>query len=162
MRDGKGEAGMDEQVVAFMLGSEEYGIEISRVREIIVYKGATPMPKAPAYMDGIVDIRGMIIPVIDLGAKLSVATNRDEAEGHALVVECGEQQVALRVDRVTEVRFISETQIEWTDKIEMPGNKGDRSIRGVGKIDGQLCILLDVDQLFSQAEWAKLGETVAE
>ncbi len=151
---------MDEQVVAFMLGSEEYGIEISRVREIIVYKGATPMPKAPAYMDGIVDIRGMIIPVIDLGVKLGVATQQEE-EKHALVVECGKQQVALRVDRVTEVRFIADEQIDWTDKIEMPGSKGDRSIRGIGKIDSKLCILLDVDRIFSQDEWTKLGEASA-
>lgn len=145
---------MAEQVVAFVLGSEEYGIEISRVREIIVYQGATPMPKAPKYMDGIVNIRGMIIPVIDLGLKLGVATNKGET-CHALVVECGEQQIALSVDRVAEVRLLEDSQIEWNERRDV---KGDGSIRGVGKIGGELCILLDVDRLLTQDELQTLGD----
>ena len=145
---------MAEQVVAFRLGSEEYGIAIDRVREIIVYQGATPMPKAPKYMDGIVNIRGMIIPVIDLGLKLGVATKKGET-CHALVVGCGKQQIALSVDSVEAVRLIDDKQIEWNERRDA---KNDGSIRGVGKMDGELCILLDVDRLLTPDELQTLGE----
>jgi len=145
---------MSAKIVSFILGKEEFGIDIARVREIIVYKGATKMPKLPEYMEGIVNIRGRIIPVVDMKRKLSIA-GKTVDEQYAMIVEIGSQLVAMLVDQVNEVQEITDDNIEVA-----PGicSAECQIICGIGKIGERLCILLDVDAVLTADEVFVLGK----
>ena len=147
---------MSEKVVSFVLGKEEFGVDISKVREIIVYRGATKMPNVSEYVEGIVNIRGKIIPVVDMKCKLSIV-GETAAERYAMIVEIGNQQVAILVDQVKEVQEISDENIEAPPTIS---EVECQMIRGIGKIGERLCILLDIDAVFAKDEVIKLGRIV--
>lgn len=136
----------EEQFVSFLIGKEEYAVSITQVREIIQYRGTTKLPKTPDYMEGIINLREKIIPVIDVAKRLGLPASRLE-DRKALVIEAAGQEIGMVVDAVTEVIKIPDESIEAA-----PGMAGKGYIRGIGKIQQRLIILLDVDGLFSQAE----------
>lgn len=136
----------EEQFVSFLIGKEEYAISITQVREIIQYKGTTKLPKTPDYMEGIINLRGKIIPVIDVAKRLCLPTSKQE-DRRALVIETAGQEIGIVVDAVTEVIKIPDESIEAA-----PGMAAKGYIRGIGKIKQRLIILLDVDDLFSPSE----------
>ncbi len=140
----------EEQLVLFSLGNEEYAISITQVKEIIQYKGATKIPSIPEYMEGIINLRGKIIPVIDLALRLKVATTKT-GDKRALVIETAEREIGLVVDEVSEVIRISDSDIE-----PPPTRTGSGYIRGIGKERDRLLILLDVDKLFDEEEMQEL------
>lgn len=134
----------EEQLVLFRLGNEIYGISITQVKEIILYKEATKIPNTPSYMEGIISLRGKVIPVVSLAIKLEM----NEAKGtekRALIVETGNKDVGILVDDVTEVIRLQESAIELP-----PTTTSNKYVRGIGKVDDRLLILLDVDELFSE------------
>ncbi|MDD4599462.1 Chemotaxis protein CheW [bioreactor metagenome] len=143
-----------EQLVVFQLAAEEYAIPISQVKEIIRYNGTTKLPNAPGYMDGIINLRGKVIAVVDLAKKFAVATERSTAK-QALIVETAGQEVGLVVDAVTEVIRLDETQIEAANGIA----QSSEFIRSIGKADKRLLIILDLNKLFTQEELAVLGDS---
>ena len=125
--------------LTFALGKEEYGLEILKVREIIGYMDITAVPRTPGYVKGVINLRGQVIPVIDLRAKFSM-----EAAPRT------EQTCIIVVDRVSEVLNIA------GDKIEEPPSF-DSSVHvdfimGMGKIGESVKILLDIDKVLSSAE----------
>jgi purine-binding chemotaxis protein CheW len=136
-----------EQLVVFQLATEEYAIPISQVKEIIRYNGATKLPNTPGYVDGIINLRGKVLPVIDLAGKFALLTARS-SEKQALIVEAAGQELGLVVDTVTEVLHMEETSIEAASGIA-PSNE---FIRAIGKVDKRLLIILDLNKLFSQEE----------
>jgi len=136
-----------EQFVVFQLANEEYAIPISQVKEIIRYNGATPIPNAPEYMDGIISLRGKILAVINLAGKFALFTGKNSTR-QALIVEAAGQEVGLVVDAVTEVLRLEENAIEAANGIA----QSKAFIRAIGKVDKRLLIILDLSQLFSQEE----------
>ena len=86
-----------EQLVVFQLATEEYAVPIEQVKEIIHYKGATKLPSTPGYMDGIISLRGKVLPIIDLAEKFALLTEKSAAK-QALIVEVAGQEVGLVVD----------------------------------------------------------------
>ncbi len=143
------------KIVSFKLGSEEYGIDIFKIKEILDYQGATKLPNSPGYMEGVVNIRGAIIPVIDLKVKLGIR-GEQAAERTAVIVELGNMQVAMLVDAVKEVQELDERNIESTPEFSSCPNC--KSIQGIGKIGDQICILLDIDTVLTQLEITKIEE----
>lgn len=135
-----------EQVVVFSLGSEEYAVAISQVREIIRYQGATKIPNVAEYVQGIINLRGKIITVVDLARKLALDAQPNAAERRALLLETAGKDLAVLVDEVSEVRWLDEDSIERAAAESL--NSGD-VIRGVGKDGERLIILLDVTRLFA-------------
>lgn len=136
----------EEQLVLFRLGKEIYGISITQVKEIILYKEATKIPNTPSYMEGIISLRGKVIPVVSLAIKLEM----NEAKGtekRALIVETGNKDVGILVDDVTEVIRLQESAIELS-----PTTTSNKYVRGIGKVDDRLLILFNVDELFSEDE----------
>jgi len=136
-----------EQLVVFRLAAEEYAIPISQVKEIIRYNGATKMPNMPGYMDGIINLRGKVVPVIDLAGKFVLPTEKSAAK-QALIVEAVGQEIGLVVDTVTEVLRLEETAIEAVNGIV----QSNEFIKSIGKVDQRLLIILDLDKIFSQEE----------
>lgn len=142
----------EEQVVVFHLGKEEYCVPIHQVREIIQYKGATKMPGAPKHFEGIINLRGKIIPVIDLATKFGVT--RKGGERQALIVELGEQRLGVLVDTVSEVLHLKESAIE-APPARAPGS--GTYLRGIGKTGDRLLILLELAKLIDNEELSDIA-----
>ncbi|MDR3589108.1 MAG: chemotaxis protein CheW [Negativicutes bacterium] len=146
----------EEQVVVFHLGKEEYGVPIRQVREIIQYQGATKLPGTPGYFEGIVNLRGKVIPVIDLAGRFAVAGTKGQRQ--ALIIENGAETFGVVVDAVSEVLRLADSAIE-----AVPAQTtGDRTyIRGIGKTGDRLLILLELGKLVDRdelANWARQAE----
>lgn len=140
----------EEQLVLFSLGSEEYAVSIAQVKEIIQYKGSTKLPNTPVYMEGIISLRGKIIPVIDLALRLELPTTKTSGKS-ALIVETAGREIGIVVDAVTEVIRLQDSAIEPSPTMTKTGY-----IRGIGKTGERLLILLDVDKMFGAEEIEEL------
>jgi purine-binding chemotaxis protein CheW len=138
------------QLVLFRLGKERFGISITQVKEIILFQEVTKLPTAPAYIEGIISLRGKIIPVVNLAMKLEMHESKT-GEKKVLIVETDSKDVGILVDDVTEVICLQDNAIELP-----PVTNKTRYITGIGKADDRLLILLDVDELFSQDEMKAL------
>ncbi len=138
-----------EQLVVFQMGNEEYAIAIAQVKEIIRYGGATRLPDTPEHMEGIINLRGKVIPVVDLAKRFGLA--REKREGiQAVIVEASGRDVGVVVDEVTEVLRLEEGAIEPAQTVRHAGE----FLRGIGKLEGRLLIILNLDKLFSEEEQA--------
>jgi purine-binding chemotaxis protein CheW len=140
------------QLVTFRLDGEEFAIEILKVQEIIRKIDSTRVPNAPAFVEGVINLRGKVVPVICLRKRFGLP---DPGEGDALsrivVVEVGGTVAGLLVDSVSEVLRIPEETIEPPPKLV----KVDSDyVSGVGKLQDRLLMLLDVDKLLSDVEKA--------
>jgi purine-binding chemotaxis protein CheW len=142
-----------EQLVVFQLASEEYAIPISQVKEIIRYNRAAKMPNTPAYMDGIINLRGKVISVIDLIEKFALAVEKG-SDKQALIVEAVGQEVGLWVNSVTEVIRLDSNAIEAVNGIA----QSSEFIRSIGKLDKRLLIILDLNKLFTHDETIVIKE----
>lgn len=140
-----------EQLVVFQLGSEEYALSITQVKEIIRYDGATKLPDTPDYLEGIINLRGKVIPVVDLANRFSLVRERT-SNVKAVIVETTGREVGLVVDEVTEVLRIDDADIETTQTICHAGDL----FRGIGKLQERLLIVLDLDKLLSEEELEKM------
>jgi purine-binding chemotaxis protein CheW len=139
------------QLVTFALGPEEYGIDIAQVQEINRMVEITHVPRAASYMEGVINLRGQLIPVIDLRTRFGMRQTERTRNNRIIVVEAASQRVGLIVDSVSEVVRIPLNQIEPTPDIVTVAHA--EFLGGVGKLDNRLIILLNVDQVIgSQAE----------
>ncbi len=145
----------EEQMVLFRLGTEEYGIPISQAKEIIHYKGATRLPQTPDSMEGIINLRGVVIPVIELAKRFGIAT-RGGADKRAIIIETDGQEIGVVVDEVTEVIRLQDTAIESAPAMATTNDY----VRGIGKAGDRLLILLDVEKLFGITEMEELKRVV--
>lgn len=144
------------QLVTFRLRDEEFGVEINQVREIVRMMDITHIPEAPGFIEGVINLRGQVIAVIDLGRQFGLATKeKPEKTDRIVVVEVGEQTVGMIVDEVPEVLRIAKEDIEPTPEIIQTEVKQDY-IKGVGKIDGRLLILLDLNKVLAAHEVEQL------
>ena len=139
----------DDKYLTFTLAGEEYGIGILKVREIIGIMNITPMPHTPPYVKGIINLRGRIIPVVDLRQKFGLEKAAYSNRTCIIVVEVssssGPLQIGAAVDCVSEVLPIQAAHIDPPPSFGNGFNT--RSIQGIGKTKGGVKILLDIDQV---------------
>ncbi|MGI6038106.1 MAG: chemotaxis protein CheW [Limnochordia bacterium] len=148
----------EKQLVIFTLASEEFGVEINQVREIIKPRDMTRLPHTPPYIKGVINLRGEIIPVIDLRKRFSVDSGEMNRDTRIIIVEMDENRAGLLVDAVTEVLRLASTDIEATPR-SIAGLQAD-FIQGVGKMEDRLLILLDVKKILSSEEEIQLQAQV--
>ncbi|ADL12490.1 chemotaxis protein CheW [Acetohalobium arabaticum] len=142
-----------QQLIVFNLSGEEFGVKITKVQEIIRMKEITELPNSSEFMAGIINLRGDIISVIDLRNKFGV-TQEETKKTRIIIVEMDDQDVGLIVDSVSEVLRINSENIEDApDRIA--GIKQDY-LKGIGKIDERIIILLDLDKLLTAEEKIEL------
>jgi purine-binding chemotaxis protein CheW len=145
--------------LTFALAEEEYGLEILKVREINGYMDITPVPQTPAYVKGVINLRGQVIPVIDLRAKFGMESKEVTDQTCIIVVEVhrnGQKaDTGIVVDRVQEVLFIAGDQIQETPEFGAAVNTD--FILGLGKVGKSVKILLDIDRVLSDADFSSLG-----
>lgn len=143
------------QLVVFKIGDEEFGVDISQVREIGRLIEITYMPKAPVFIEGVVNLRGQIVAIIDLAKRLGISSSPRGENTRIVVVEIGENTVGMIVDSVSEVLRLSSDDIEDVPGIietEVP----EHYIRGVGKLKDRLLVLLDLNRVLTHEEIAKV------
>ena len=144
--------------LTFALGREEYGLEILKVREIIGFMEITSVPQVPLHVKGVINLRGQVIPVIDLRTQFGMEEVEVTEQTCIIVVEIiqGEQRVntGIVVDRVQEVLDIPGGDIE--DAPEFGSSVDTDFIRGMGKIGESVKILLDIDQVLGRDDLASL------
>jgi purine-binding chemotaxis protein CheW len=147
---------MDEmQVVSFALGTEEYGVAIAQVQEINRMVAITHVPRAPKFMEGVINLRGQLIPIIDLRTRFGMPRVEQTKNTRIVVTEIGAKRVGMVVDSVSEVHRIAEDQIEPAP--DLLTSVDTDYIRGVGKIGDRLIILLDLARVITAQEREQLG-----
>jgi purine-binding chemotaxis protein CheW len=157
---GKGQAGNAEllQLVSFHLGGEEYALEILRVQEIIRMMDLTRVPNSPDFVEGVINLRGKVIPVIGLRKRFAMESRPYDKQTRIVVVEVAGTVVGFVVDAVNEVLRIPADTVEPPPRL----TKVDREmVAGVGKLESRLLLLLDVEKLLSQSEQAAMNGVAA-
>ncbi len=155
----------DNKFLTFSLGAKEYGIDITKVREIIGYTEVTPIPRAVSYVHGVIDLRGKIVPIVSLRGVLGMEPAENTHETCVVIVELGqgtarELPVGFVVDGMQEVRQIEADGIESAPDI---GNAGQcEVIRGFAKLATGIVILLEVDLVLSDEATSELAHATVE
>ena len=144
------------QAVGFYLGDDEYAIYINKVREIVPMTDIRKIPKSPQFVEGVINIRGKIIPILDLRKRFDLTINETNKQScKILIVELEKNQVGLIVDNVSEVMRFSTNEIEKAPPM-FSSNISSQYIQGVAKIENKLIILLDIEKLLSFEEMSVL------
>lgn len=136
-----------DQVVIFALGSEEYGVEIRYAQEILRIPEIVKIPDSPAYVEGIINLRRKIIPVIDLKRKFGLGDSQTHADSRLVVLNIEGLILGIIVDDVSEVVKLEQNSIERLPAEFGGGN--DNCLKGVGRIENRLLLLLDVKKSFT-------------
>ncbi|EMG36558.1 CheW protein [Desulfocurvibacter africanus PCS] len=143
------------QLVTFSIAEEEFGVEILLVKEIIRPMSVTKVPNAPAFVEGVINLRGQVIPIIDLRKRFGLAASKLGKDTRIIVVEMSRMRVGFVVDAVSEVLRISAGTVEPPPA--MIAGVESEFIKGVGKLDSRLLILLDLEKLFTSMERRQLA-----
>jgi len=147
------------QLVTFELSGEEYGIDILKVHEIKRLKeiGITYVPRAPEFVEGVINLRGDVIPIIDLAKRFELETEKNEKETRIIVVKQEEKYIGLTVDRVNEVLTIDSEVIE--DPPQEISQINSFYISGIAKYEERLVIVLDIGNILSPREEEEITKT---
>ncbi|MCL5025280.1 MAG: chemotaxis protein CheW [Chloroflexi bacterium] len=147
---------LEEQLVVFDLGDEVYGIDISRVQEIIRMQAITQVPGAPAFVEGVINLRGKIIPVVDLHSRFRLPPAEATKSSRIVVVETEGHVIGMVVDAVSEVLRIPASCVEPPSPIV--AGVDSEYLRGIAKLEGRLVILLQLDKVLTSEQKAALPE----
>ena len=148
---------MEQQLVVFELANEHYGLDISAVEGIIKMQAITKMPQAPSFVEGVTNLRGTVVPVIDLRKRFGIASMEHTKDTRIVVVYMDKTKIGMIVDGVSEVLRIPEESIEPTPP--MVSNVNTAFIRGIAKLDERLVTLLDLSKVLSLDEQMALLKT---
>lgn len=138
------------QLVTFKVGGEEFGLDVFAVHEILRWQGVTPVPRAPAFVEGVLEVRGAVIPVVDLRRRFEVKDFAYDDDTRIVVVEFNGERLGLVVDSVTEVLRAPETSIS-APPAYIRGMAAE-FLRGIVRLDARLVILLDLERILSSEE----------
>jgi purine-binding chemotaxis protein CheW len=144
------------QLVTFSIGGEEFGVEILTVHEIIRSMEITKVPNAPHFVEGVINLRGKVIPIVDLRRRFSLESRKHDKDTRIIVIEIKNMIIGFVVDSVSEVLRIPSSTVEPPPPV-VAGIESEY-ISGVGKLEDKLLILLDLDKLLSGHEQEMLGE----
>jgi purine-binding chemotaxis protein CheW len=147
------------QLVSFKLSNETYGIEITKIREIILVGQITRVPETPHYIKGLINLRSSVIPVIDLRARFSLSENELNQDSRIMVLNVGRRTIGIVVDSVNEVLRVSQDQISPAPPTV--ASLGNQYMTGLVRLEEQLLILLDVDRLFGEEATAAMDNALA-
>lgn len=144
-----GESSATMQLVSFRLASEEYGVEIMKVREIILMGEITMIPQTTDYVKGVINLRSTVIPIVDLRLRFGLEAERYTEETRIMVVNVEGTEIGIIVDAVTEVLRITKDQI--VSPPPTVAGLGQEYLSGLAKLEDRLLILLDLDRVLGDA-----------
>ena len=146
----------DLHIVGFRIGNETYGVRIGSVREIVRVPEITSVPSAPDLIEGVINLRGKIIPVMDLRKRFGQTEIISDKKNRILVVELENKLIGLIVNAASEVLKIPPSEIDSPGSVFAEGESS--YVTGVGKLKGRLIILLDIAKLLQRPEYKRLEE----
>jgi purine-binding chemotaxis protein CheW len=138
------------EFLAFKLGSEEYGIDILRVQEIRSYEKPTRIANAPEFIKGVVNLRGVIVPIIDMRLKFNLEQANYDHFTVVIVLNIGQRVMGMVVDAVSDVITLSPEQLRPVP--ELSAGMGSEHLLAIGAVDDRMLILVDIEKLMSGAE----------
>ena len=141
---------MEQQIVIFGLADEHYGVDINAVQAIIKMQPITKIPHAPSCVVGVTNLRGKVLPVMDLRQRFNLTAQKDTRDSRIVVVLLDSAEVGMVVDSVSEVLTLLETDIEPTPSMAVDIDSG--FITGIARLDERLVILLDLAAVLSGEE----------
>jgi len=141
-----------QQVLTFTLGPEIYGLDILRVQEIKGWEATTPIPNVPNYVKGVINLRGVVVPIVDLRERFNIAEPTYDATTVVIIVKTmlnqkNERILGMVVDSVSDVYTVDLTTLQSSPKLGTGSMAEQEFVRGLATLDGQMMILLDVDHL---------------
>lgn len=146
-----------DKFLTFRLADEEYGIDICHVTEIVGMQKITSLPDMPDYLKGMINLRGKVIPVIDVRTRFKLPIREYDNRTCIVVVNISDNSVGLLVDTVRDVANIPESEIEPPAKIQK--KSGNAFIKGMGKVGDEVKILLDVNKLLFEEELEQIAQS---
>ncbi len=143
------------QWVTFRLENESYGINVMQVQEVLRYTEIAPVPGAPPYVLGIINLRGNVVTVIDTRSRFALPNAETTDQTRIVIIEAESQVVGILVDAVAEVVYLRQSEIETTPNV---GNdESAKFIQGVCHKNDELLILVDLEKLMSDEEWMEIS-----
>ncbi|AEX22770.1 MULTISPECIES: chemotaxis protein CheW [Vibrio] len=139
------------QWVTFQLEEETYGINVMQVREVLRYTEIAPVPGAPDYVLGIINLRGNVVTVIDTRSRFGLIEGEVTDNTRIIVIESERQVIGILVDSVAEVVYLRSSEIDTTPSVGT--DESAKFIQGVSNRDGKLLILVDLNKLLTEDEW---------
>lgn len=146
---------MEKQLVIFALGDEYFGVDIANVDGIVKMQAITRVPHSPHFVEGVTNLRGEVLPVIDLHKRFGVGERQESKESRIINIAIGEMKVGMIVDSVSEVLTIQDSAIEETPR--MVSTVDSSFITGIAKVDERLVILLDLGNVLHKEEVDQLA-----
>ena len=152
------DAGSEREYLTFRLGNEEYGIDILKVQEIRGYDAVTAIANAPAFIKGVINLRGIIVPIVDLRIKFGVGSAHYDQFTVVIILNIGKRVVGVVVDSVSDVLTLTSQQVKAAPEFATTLNT--EYITGLGTVDERMLILVDIERLMSSADMALMDETI--
>lgn len=146
------------QLVGFTLGEEDFGVDILSVQEINRVTEITKIPSTPDFVKGVINLRGNVIPVIDLRSRLGMPEKEHDKQTRIIVADVDNRTVGLVVDAVSEVIRMDSNLVEPPPSFIAGTDEKRKYIKGVGKLDDKLLMLLDINSMFNKQEQEQLAE----
>ncbi|MGR5066223.1 chemotaxis protein CheW [Photobacterium sp. DNB22_13_2] len=143
------------QWVTFQLEDETYGINVMQVREVLRYSEIAPVPGAPDYVLGIINLRGNVVTVIDTRSRFGLMPGEISDNTRIVIIEAEKQVIGILVDSVAEVVYLRSSEVDSTPSVGT--EESAKFIQGVSNRDGQLLILVDLNKLLSDDEWDEMA-----
>lgn len=140
----------ENQYVVFKLDEEEFGIDIMNVKEIIPYQESMQVPNTPDFIEGIINYRGNVIPIINLKRRFKLGTQEITKDTRIIVITLGNKEIGFVVDEASQTLRLEENQIDPAPDIISGVDR--KYIIGVGKVDDRLLILLDLEKVLTDEE----------
>lgn len=138
------------ELIAFMIGKQEFCVDIMSVREIRGWTPATPLPHAQSFMRGVINLRGSVLPIVDLSERLGLGLTVPEARHVIIVVRSGSQEVGLLVDAVCDILSITDDMVQPTPNV---ASEAVRSfVRGILAVEGRMIGLIGVERILPNQE----------
>ena len=144
------------QNVTFRLADETYGINVMQVQEVLRYTEIAPVPGAPEYVLGIINLRGNVVTVIDTRARFGLSNGEVSDNSRIVIIESDKQVIGILVDSVAEVVYLKTSEIDSAPNVGT--DESAKFIQGVSNRSGELLILVDLNKLMTDEEWDEISD----
>jgi purine-binding chemotaxis protein CheW len=138
------------ELIAFRIGEQEFCVDIMSVREIRGWTPATPLPRSPSCMKGVINLRGAVLPIIDLGARFGLTTSDPTARHVIMVAHIGDRTVGLLVDAVSDIIQLTDELVQPTP--DVASDQVKTFVKGIFAIDGRMISLIELDRILPERE----------
>lgn len=138
------------ELIAFRIGEQEFCVDIMAVREIRGWTPATPLPRSPGFMKGVINLRGAVLPIIDLGVRFGLTTSEPTARHVIMVAHIGGRLVGLLVDAVSDIIQLRDEEVQPTPDVASDHVKA--FVKGIFALDGRMISLIELDRILPETE----------